>query len=218
MRAPWLTALIRNTPGAALVLDTLAARPDARISVNVSAPAIRDADWLAMLREHTDKPVKYLVLSHYHAVRVLGAAAFEAALDRAWEECGRVDILVNNAGFGMAGDELKGKPGDFLWAFACAHEAGLRITVHAGEWAGPQSVHDAVEFLSPERVGHGVRAIEDAARLLDAGADKVAVNTAALSRPELLTEIHDRLGAQCTILALDAARRCLRCDIRSVES
>lgn len=35
-------------------------------------------DWLAMLREHTDKPVKYLVLSHYHAVRVLGAAAFEA--------------------------------------------------------------------------------------------------------------------------------------------
>ncbi|TQV78852.1 MBL fold metallo-hydrolase [Exilibacterium tricleocarpae] len=35
-------------------------------------------DWLAMLREHTDKPVKYLVLSHYHAVRVLGASAFEA--------------------------------------------------------------------------------------------------------------------------------------------
>jgi glyoxylase-like metal-dependent hydrolase (beta-lactamase superfamily II) len=35
-------------------------------------------DWLAKLREHTDKPVKYLVLSHYHAVRVLGASAFEA--------------------------------------------------------------------------------------------------------------------------------------------
>jgi glyoxylase-like metal-dependent hydrolase (beta-lactamase superfamily II) len=35
-------------------------------------------DWLAMLRQHTDKPVKYLVLSHYHAVRVLGASAFEA--------------------------------------------------------------------------------------------------------------------------------------------
>ena len=35
-------------------------------------------DWLARLREHTDKPVKYLVLSHYHAVRVLGASAFEA--------------------------------------------------------------------------------------------------------------------------------------------
>ena len=35
-------------------------------------------DWLAKLREHTDKPVRYLVLSHYHAVRVLGAEAFEA--------------------------------------------------------------------------------------------------------------------------------------------
>ncbi|MEM9379249.1 MAG: HisA/HisF-related TIM barrel protein [Planctomycetota bacterium] len=58
----------------------------------------------------------------------------------------------------------------------------------------------------PLTVGGGVRAIDDAARLLDAGADKVAVNTAALARPELLTEIHDRLGAQCTILALDAAR------------
>ncbi|GAA1156809.1 MBL fold metallo-hydrolase [Ornithinicoccus hortensis] len=36
-------------------------------------------DWLAQLREHTDKPVRYLVLSHYHAVRVLGASAFDAA-------------------------------------------------------------------------------------------------------------------------------------------
>ncbi|MEM9800331.1 MAG: HisA/HisF-related TIM barrel protein [Planctomycetota bacterium] len=58
----------------------------------------------------------------------------------------------------------------------------------------------------PLTVGGGVRTIDDAARLLDAGADKVAVNTAALVRPELLTDIHDRLGAQCTILALDAAR------------
>ena len=36
------------------------------------------AQWLAKLREHTDKPVRYLVLSHYHAVRVLGASAFDA--------------------------------------------------------------------------------------------------------------------------------------------
>jgi glyoxylase-like metal-dependent hydrolase (beta-lactamase superfamily II) len=35
-------------------------------------------DWMAQLRQHTDKPVKYLVLSHYHAVRVLGASAFAA--------------------------------------------------------------------------------------------------------------------------------------------
>lgn len=59
----------------------------------------------------------------------------------------------------------------------------------------------------PLTVGGGVRRLEDAARLLDAGADKVAVNTAALERPELLSEIKARLGAQCTVLSLDAARR-----------
>jgi adenosine deaminase len=66
-------------------------------------------------------------------------------------------------GFGMAGDELKGKPGDFLWSFDCAREAGLRITVHAGEWGGAQSVRDALDALNPERIGHGVQAIEDLA-------------------------------------------------------
>ena len=58
----------------------------------------------------------------------------------------------------------------------------------------------------PLAVGGGVRRADDAARLLDAGADKVAVNTAALERPAILTEIAERLGAQCTVLALDAAR------------
>ncbi|MGP1355952.1 adenosine deaminase [Roseicyclus sp.] len=66
-------------------------------------------------------------------------------------------------GFGMAGDELKGKPSDFLWAFDCAREAGLRITVHAGEWGGAASVRDALDALNPERIGHGVQAIEDLA-------------------------------------------------------
>ena len=58
----------------------------------------------------------------------------------------------------------------------------------------------------PLTVGGGVRVLEDAERLLSAGADKVAVNSAAVDRPELLTEINTRLGAQCTVLALDAAR------------
>lgn len=59
----------------------------------------------------------------------------------------------------------------------------------------------------PLTVGGGVRTVEDAARLLDAGADKVGVNTAAVDEPALLTAIATRYGAQCTILALDAARR-----------
>ncbi len=58
----------------------------------------------------------------------------------------------------------------------------------------------------PLTVGGGVRALEDAQALLEAGADKVAVNTAAVSRPELLGEMASTFGRQCTVLALDAAR------------
>jgi adenosine deaminase len=66
-------------------------------------------------------------------------------------------------GFGIAGDEKVGAPKDFLWAFDCAREAGLRLTAHAGEWGGPGSVRNAVRDLGVERIGHGVRAIEDPA-------------------------------------------------------
>jgi imidazoleglycerol phosphate synthase cyclase subunit len=64
-----------------------------------------------------------------------------------------------------------------------------------------------VELGIPLTVGGGVRTVDDAARLLDAGADKVAVNTAAVERPALLEELAERFGRQCTVLALDAARR-----------
>jgi imidazoleglycerol phosphate synthase cyclase subunit len=58
----------------------------------------------------------------------------------------------------------------------------------------------------PLTVGGGVRRIEDAGALLMAGADKVSINTAAVQRPQMLTEMARTFGAQCTILALDAAR------------
>ncbi|WP_372573236.1 adenosine deaminase [Ruegeria jejuensis] len=64
-------------------------------------------------------------------------------------------------GFGMGGNEGMGKQGDFAWSFDCAREAGLRLTTHAGEFGGPESVRDAVRDLGVERLGHGVRAIED---------------------------------------------------------
>jgi adenosine deaminase len=66
-------------------------------------------------------------------------------------------------GFGIAGDEKIGAPKDFRWSFDCAREAGLRLTAHAGEWGGPDSVRAAVHDLEVERIGHGVRAIEDLA-------------------------------------------------------
>jgi adenosine deaminase len=74
-------------------------------------------------------------------------------------------------GFGIAGDEKVGQPKDFLWSFEAAREAGLRITAHAGEWGGPESVRAALHDLNPERIGHGVRAIEDLA-LVDELAEK----------------------------------------------
>ena len=57
----------------------------------------------------------------------------------------------------------------------------------------------------PLTVGGGIRSVEDAGRLLDAGADKVAVNTAAVRNPSLLGELAARFGRQCVVLALDAA-------------
>ena len=59
----------------------------------------------------------------------------------------------------------------------------------------------------PLTVGGGIRALEDAQALLEAGADKVSVNTAAVHRPEILSDVAEHFGRQCTVLAIDAARR-----------
>jgi imidazole glycerol-phosphate synthase subunit HisF len=58
----------------------------------------------------------------------------------------------------------------------------------------------------PLLVGGGVRAAEDAARLLEAGADRVAVNSAAVREPGLIDELASRFGVQCVVLAIDARR------------
>jgi imidazole glycerol-phosphate synthase subunit HisF len=65
----------------------------------------------------------------------------------------------------------------------------------------------AEEVFIPLTVGGGVRTPEDARRLLRAGADKVSVNTAAVERRELVTEIADEFGTQCVVCAVDAKRR-----------
>jgi imidazole glycerol-phosphate synthase subunit HisF len=65
----------------------------------------------------------------------------------------------------------------------------------------------ADEVFVPFTIGGGVRELADAQAVLDAGADKVSVNSAAVGRPELLSELADVLGAQCVVLAIDAKRR-----------
>jgi cyclase len=64
----------------------------------------------------------------------------------------------------------------------------------------------ADEVFVPFTIGGGIRSVADAQAVLDAGADKVSVNSAALQRPELLDELANVFGAQCVVLAIDAKR------------
>ena len=65
----------------------------------------------------------------------------------------------------------------------------------------------ADDVFIPFTIGGGIRSVADAQAVLDAGADKVSVNSAALARPELLDELSARFGAQCVVLAVDAKAR-----------
>ena len=129
-------------------------------------------EYLAAMREAADKAERDMGITLrgiITCIRHFGPdKARETALCAA-ETAG--DWIV---GFGIAGDEKIGKPKDFLWSFDCAREAGLRLTAHAGEWGGPDSVRDAVRDLGVERIGHGVRAIEDLA-LVDELAERGVV-------------------------------------------
>ena len=89
-------------------------------------------------------------------VRHTGIEAVEQAARFAAK---RTNPLVT--GFGLAGDERIGDFEDFVRAFEIAREAGLGITVHAGELTGWQTVEAALDHIRPARIGHGVRAIEN---------------------------------------------------------
>ncbi len=65
----------------------------------------------------------------------------------------------------------------------------------------------ADELFIPFTIGGGIRSVADAQAVLDAGADKVSVNSAALRRPELIDELGARFGVQCVVLAIDAKAR-----------
>ena len=65
----------------------------------------------------------------------------------------------------------------------------------------------AAQVFVPLTVGGGIRTLEDFQRLLRAGADKISVNSAAVARPELISEAAERFGSQCVVLAVDARAR-----------
>ena len=67
--------------------------------------------------------------------------------------------------------------------------------------------HTAEQVFIPLTVGGGIRTVDDARRMLRAGADKVSLNTAAINRPETISEVADEFGSQCAVVAVDARRR-----------
>ncbi|HET8595773.1 MAG TPA: imidazole glycerol phosphate synthase subunit HisF [Intrasporangium sp.] len=85
----------------------------------------------------------------------------------------------------------------------------LDVTASSGDRETTYDVvrRTAEQVFIPLTVGGGVRSVADVDRLLRAGADKVGVNTAAIARPELLSEISDRFGAQVLVLSADVRRR-----------
>ncbi|MBB4066468.1 adenosine deaminase [Gellertiella hungarica] len=89
---------------------------------------------------------------HFGPESVIAAANYAARSD---------NPLIT--GFNMAGEERMGRVADYARAFDIARDAGLGLTIHAGEVCGAFSVADALDLVRPSRIGHGVRAIEDPA-------------------------------------------------------
>ncbi|MFZ1285976.1 MAG: imidazole glycerol phosphate synthase subunit HisF, partial [Candidatus Phosphoribacter sp.] len=122
-------------------------------------------------------------------------------------DAGRVVKGVNFENLRDAGDPVE---------LATAYDAQgvdeltfLDVTASSGDRETTYDVvrRTAEQVFIPLTVGGGVRAVDDVDRLLRAGADKVGVNTAALARPELISDIADRFGAQVLVLSADVRRR-----------
>jgi adenosine deaminase len=122
------------------------------LDVRATVEAIRDA------LDETGGPLGIEVALIADLTRNFGA---ERAEQSAREAVSLRDVGV--IGIGLGGDEANYPPELYERAYAIAREGGLHGVVHAGEAAGPQSVRAAVEVLRAERIGHGVRAVEDPA-------------------------------------------------------
>ena len=122
-------------------------------------------------------------------------------------DAGRVVKGVNFVGLVDAGDPVE------LAARYDAEGADelvfLDITASsdARETTVEMAARVAEQVFIPFTIGGGIRSVEDARRLLRAGADKVSVNTSAVERPELVREIAEEFGTQCVVVAIDARRR-----------
>lgn len=160
----YLTSLARD--GA--IYSEIFISPDHAVRSGLSARAYTDAlgEGIARARAKTGIEGRMVVT----AIRHLGVEAAEHAA-RFAARCGHPLVT----GFGMAGDERIGDLEDYVRAFEIAREAGLGITVHAGELAGWESVAAALDHIRPARIGHGVRAVENPALVARIAAEGVVL-------------------------------------------
>ena len=157
----YLTSLARD--GA--IYSEVFTSPDHATKAGLSPQAYTNAIGEGMQRAKAKTGIEARMI--VTGVRHFGVESVEAAA-RFAAKCKHPLVT----GFGMAGEERFGDIEDYVRAFEIAREAGLGITVHAGELAGWESVSGALEHIRPQRIGHGVRAIENAdlvKRIADSG-------------------------------------------------
>jgi adenosine deaminase len=139
---------------AGAIYSELIVSPDHGDAVGLGADAYISglAEGARRAKERTGIETRLIVVGirHLGPERVVKAAEYAAR---------RSNPLIT--GFNLAGEERLFRVADFARAFDIARDAGLGITIHAGELAGASSVRDALDHVHPSRISHGVRAIED---------------------------------------------------------
>jgi adenosine deaminase len=119
-------------------------------------PMTQVVDWvIESVQEasaHFDILVRLLISMNRHESVAQAQKAIEIALDKKEQGIVGVDLAGNEADF-------SGEP--FRDLFKAARKNGLKVTIHAGEWGGAENVKQAIEVLGAERIGHGIRVLED---------------------------------------------------------
>ncbi len=126
----------------------------------------------------------------------------------------RLDVKGENLikGVHLEGLRKLGPPADFATRY---YEQGIDELIYMDVVASLYGRNNLLDIVSrtaknvfiPITVGGGIRGVEDALKVLRAGADKVAINTAATKRPTMITELAERFGSQCVVLSVEAMKR-----------